>query len=169
MTPQLDKGTVQPAKSKASPDQREAPLVKPAAVQINDAGQIWRSILVRMPQGAVPDDLRDPKIWRAVQASPRSALIRMDRLFVLAYDESWGVEALVKHATNSEVRLLVMKVFEFAGVSDNLYRDDTLEVFWGGGWYGVRRIDDHVAIATGFSTEGQAIEALRRSYPRVGR
>jgi hypothetical protein len=143
--------------------------VKPASVQVNDAGQVWRSVLVRMPQGAVADDLRDPKIWRVVQAVPQSALIRMDRLFILGHREDWAAEALVKHASATECRLLIMKVFEFAGVADNLFNDGTLEVFWDGANYGVRRMADKIPVATGFTSEGLAIDALRRHYPkRVG-
>jgi hypothetical protein len=150
----------------ASAEAREPPVVKPANVVVNDAGQVWRSVLVRMPEGAVADDLRDPKIWRVVQAVPAAALIKMDRLLVLAFDESWAAEALVKHASNSEVKLLIQKVFGFAEAKDGLFSDGTLEVFWNGASYGLRRVSDKLPVAQGFHTEGLAIDELRRYYPR---
>ena len=150
----------------ASPDARELPLVKPANVQVNDAGQVWRTVLVRMPEGAVADDLRDPKLWRVVQGVPAAALIKMDQLLILGFDESWGAEAIVAHASHSEARLLIKKVFGFGGVGEGLFGDGTLEVFWDGGSYGYRRVTDRIVIARGFATEGLAIDALRASYPR---
>ena len=124
---------------------------------------------MRTPEDTVSDDLRDPKVWRLVQGSPFSALVKMDRLLILGYDKSWGAEALVKYANNNEARLIIMKVFGFAGVSDALFSDGTLSVFWDGATYGVRRVSDLVPVARGFSSEGAAIDALRRHYPtRVG-
>ena len=152
---------------KASPDAHEAPVVKPINVMVNDCGQMWRNILVRMPEGAVADDLRDSKIWRLVQAAPVAALVKMDQLLILGFDESWGAEAIVKHATNTEARLLIKKVFGFAEVGvDGLFSDGTYEVFWDGGTYGVRRVNDQMPVSRGFGSEGLAIDALRREYPR---
>jgi hypothetical protein len=153
--------------TEAAPEAREIPLVKPSHVQLNDAGHSWRNILVRMPEGAVADDLRDPKIWKLVQAVPQSALIRLDRLLILAFDESWIAEALVKHATATEARLLILKVNTFAGVDEKLFGDGTLEVFWDGSSYGVRRIADKQPVSRGHGTEGAAIDALKSYYPKV--
>jgi hypothetical protein len=144
-----------------------APVIKPANVQVNSAGQVWREVLVRASEGMVADDLHDPRIWRTVQAVPVSALMKMDRLLILGFDEAWGAEALVKFANNSEARLLIMKVFGFAEVGDRLFSDGTLEVFWDGASYGVRRLKDKIPVAKGFQTEGLAIDALRAYYPKV--
>jgi hypothetical protein len=145
----------------------KAPEIKPANVQVNDAGQVWRSVLVRMSEGAVDDDLRDPKIWRLVQGSPFHALLKMDQLLILGFDESWGAEAIVKHASPTEARLMIKKVFGFSEIGvDGLFTDGTLEVFWDGASFGFRRVTDKVPVARGFSSEGQAIDALRRHYPK---
>jgi len=128
---------------------------------------MWRTVLVRMPEGAVADDLRDPKIWRSVQSVPQAALLKLDRLLVLGYDESWAAEALVKLATPTEAHLLILKNFGFLSVGERLFSDGTHEVFWNGAAYGVRRVSDKVQVATGFATEGLAIDELKRQYPRV--
>jgi hypothetical protein len=162
---------VKVSESTEAADAHEAPLVKTANVRVNECGQMWRSVLVRMPEGAVADDLRDPKIWRAVQGAGQAvALIKLDQLLILGYDESWGAEAMVVHATHAEARLLIKKVFGFGGgVGEGLYTDGNLQVAWDGASYCVRRVADQVIVDRGFSSEGQAIDALRRHYPkRVG-
>lgn len=151
----------------ATADARAVPVVKPEMVKVNEAGQVWRSILVRMPEDAVADDLRDPSIWRRVQSSHYSALLKMDQLLILGFDESWGAEAIVTSATHTDAKLLIKKVFGFGGgIGEGLFSDGTLEVFWDGGSYGFRRVTDKIPQGRGFSTEGAAIDALRRSYPR---
>jgi hypothetical protein len=152
---------------KAAADAREAPVVKPANVQINDAGHVWRSVLVRLPEGSVADDLRDPRIWKSVQSTPVAALLKLDQLLLLGFDESWGAEAIVTHASHNEAKLLVKKVFGFGGgIGEGLFSDGTLEVAWDGSSYLYRRVTDKVPLARGFATEGAAIDALRASYPR---
>jgi hypothetical protein len=159
--------TAETDKQTASADAREAPAVKPEMVKLNEAGQVWRSVLVRMPEDAVADDLRSPAIWRRVQSSPYSALLKMDQLLILGFDESWGAECIVTHASHTEAKLMIKKIFGFAGgIGEGLFSDGTLEVFWDGGSYGYRRVTDKIPLARGFSTEGAAIDALRRSYPR---
>ena len=153
--------------TEAVPEAREVPLIKPANVQLNDCGQVWRTILVRAPEGMCADDLRSPGIWKTVQSIPQVALIKLDRLLVLGFDELWAAKAIVKHATNTQATLLIQKVFGFASVGDKFYSDGTLEIFWDGGSYGVRRISDKMPISKGHSSEGLAIDALRSSYPKT--
>lgn len=142
------------------------PHVDPKRVMVNKAGQVFRDVMVRMPQGAVSDDLRNPKIWRAVQGNPQSALIQHDHLYVLGFDETWGAECIVWRATNKDASLRVLKVFPFAeGDGAGLYSDGRFEVFFNGADYSVRRVTDKVPMfPNGFSSEGQAIDALRQLY-----
>lgn len=153
-----------PAASLAEP---QAPELESRHVQIDSAGQVWRNVLVRAPKGLIAEDVRNPKAWRRVQAVRQSALVKLDRLLILAFDESWGIDAIVKHATNAEVSLAILKVFSFRDADETLYTDGTLEVFWEGGGYNVRRCADKIPIFTyGFSSEGLAIDALKKSYTR---
>jgi hypothetical protein len=145
----------------------EPPLIKVAGVKVDHDGQVTRSMVVRAPEGAVPDDLRSPAIWKSVQASPHVSLRKLDRLLIIGHDESWGVEAIVKKATVREAELTLLKVFSLAAVGGALFNDDLYEVYWGGSGYGVRRKADKVdIIGHGFDTEGQAIAALQAQYPR---
>ena len=141
--------------------------VDPKQVQLNDAGQAWRTVLARMPEGSTQDDLRNPKIWKRVQGNRQTALIKMDHLFVLAFDESLSARAVVTHATSEVAHLAIERVAGFKEPGQNLFSDGTLEVFWDGGAYGVRRVSDHVRVLTeGFLTEAQAATALRGWYPK---
>jgi hypothetical protein len=144
----------------------ETPAIDPKQVRVNECGQMWRSLLVRAPEGMIADDLRDSKIWRRVQVIPQAALVKLDRLLILAFDESWACEAIVKHADAKSASLVIQKVFSFAGVGEGLFSDGTLEVYWDGASYSVRRVNDKVPMAIGFSSEGLAIDALRKQYPR---
>ena len=140
--------------------------VDPKRVQINDAGQAWRTVLVRMPEGATQDDLRNPKIWRKVQGMRHAALIKFDHLFVLAHDESWAARATVTHATAAEAHLAIERVGTFREQGQSLFGDGTLEVYWDGSAYAVRRASDAIRVINeGFTTEALAIAALRNWYP----
>ena len=147
----------------AAPNVKE---IDPAQVKLSTEGFAWREILVRMPEGMVADDLRTPKIWKRVQKSRQTALIKFDHLFVLGFDESFAVRAVVTHATDSEAHLAIEKVLTFREQGQRFWGDGTLEVFWDGSAYGVRRIADQVrVVGEGFTTEAQAITAAHKYYP----
>ena len=145
-------------------------LIKPSHCSVNSAGQHWKEMLVHCPKNMVADDLRSPQIWKLVQQTPQSALCTMDRLFVVGFLQDWYADCLVKCATANEAKLVILRVGSFAEISDQLFSDGVLQVWFDGQSFGVRRVNDKVPIASGFSTEGQAIDALKSSYPRtVGR
>ncbi|MCP4318543.1 MAG: hypothetical protein GY789_21670 [Hyphomicrobiales bacterium] len=49
-----------------------------------------------------------------------------------------------------------------------MFDDGSLEVFWDGKGYGVRRMSDGTrVIAESYTTEPQAIAALQKSYAKV--
>ena len=75
----------------------------------------------------------------------------------------------MKHATGSEVKLLIHKVGSFGGVDERLYSDGMLEIFWNGAPTPFAAAMTRQTVASGFSSEGLAIDALRSSYPKVGR
>ena len=158
--------------AEASPPEARELLIRPSNCQVNSAGQHWKEMFIRASEGMTADDLRNGKIWRAVQGVPQAALTKCDRLFVVGWDESWYADCLVKQATSTSATLLILRVGSFAAIDERLYRDSdgTLEVFWSGSSYSVRRIQDQVPVSTGHATEGAAIEALRNFHPRsVGR
>jgi len=142
--------------------------IEPSGVQIDSAGQCWRNILVRCPKGMIADDLRSAKVWKRVQASRMAALIKLDHLFVLGFDESWSVRATVTHASSTEAHLAIERVGSFREQGQTFWSDGTLEVYWDGVAYGVRRVSDKVRIINeGHTTEALAADAARRSYPKV--
>jgi hypothetical protein len=142
--------------------------VDPKRVQVDDSGFAWRTVLVRMPNGATQDDLRNPKIWARAQAVRQAALVKFDHLFILGFAEDWYARAIVSHATSTEAHLVIEKVGAFRDGGQSLYSDGTLEVFWDSSAFGVRRTIDQVRVITErFLTEGAAIAALRSWYPKV--
>ena len=152
------------APAAAQPIDAPVPTIEPRNVCI-DAGLHFRHALVRLPKNMIGDDLRDPKIWRRVQAVRQSALIKFDRLLLVAFDESWACEAIVKHATNTEAALVIHRIFGFRDADESLFSDGTFEVCWDGCHYQVRRIADRVQVSPyGFASEGMAIEHLRQQY-----
>ena len=164
MAPQpLAKDTT--AKPKEAPEivQKE---IAPRDVKINSEGFAWRDVLIRMPKEMVADDLRDPKIWKKAQTSPQTALRKLDHLFILTFDEKQMVRAVVTHSTGTEAHLSIERVSSFREQGASFYSDGTLEVFWDGSSYGVRRIADQVRVVVeGYTTEAAAIAALHRHYP----
>ena len=159
-------GAADAQKQVAATANDEVPEIPASGVQVNDAGQTWRNVQVRLPEGMVSDDLRSQKIWRRVQESRMAALIKYDHLFILAFDESWAARATVTHATSTEAHLAIEKVFTFRAQDQSLWSDGTLEVFWDGSAYGARRVSDKIRInGVGYLTEAQAADAARRSYP----
>ena len=152
----------------AGSPERKLPEIEPRHVTVSDAGQAFREVLVRLPKDAVADDVRTPSIWKRVQAVKSAALVKFDHLLILTFDESQYIRAIVTHATSTEAHLAIERVATFREQGQSLFSDGTLEVFWDGGAYSVRRVSDKVSIVNqGFTTEGQAIAALRESYPKV--
>ena len=142
------------------------PELAPKHVTINDAGQAFRTVLVRLPEGMTHDDFRTAARWKLVQQSQVTALLKFDHLLILSFDESQFWRAIVSHSSKDEVHLVIEKAGSFREVGQAFYTDGTLEVFWNGGGYSFRRIADKVCLDTvSYQTEGQAIESLRKSYP----
>lgn len=145
----------------------KTPEIQPNDVQI-EAGQFKRDVLVRAGTDMVSDDLRDPKIWRKVQANPNKALRPLDHLIILAADESWYVRALVVHGTKSEAVLAIEKVGSFRAISDALYNDGAHRVHFERGAFVIRRMNDGVRMDNaGYGTEAEAIRAIANLYPRA--
>jgi hypothetical protein len=162
--------TKQPAKTEKVQMQtpsRMLPEVKPGHCEVDSEGFATRSILVRLPPGMIADDLRYPGIWRRVQADRLRSLRKMDRLLILSHDESWYAEAFVVNATATECKLMLMKKGSFREADQALYSDGTLEIYWSGKGYGVRRVEDQVPVLHQvYQTEKQAQSALMGWYTK---
>ena len=158
--------TVTKTKAKPAPEV-EVPEIDPNRVTESHAGFAWRDVLVRMPEGATQDDLRNPKIWRRVQARRGHALRKLDHLFVLAHNESWAVRAVVTHATSTEAHLAFEKVLGFREQDQRFHTDGTHEVFWDGSGYGIRRVSDGVRTSSVvYSDVAQAVAQFHHLYPK---
>jgi hypothetical protein len=92
---------------KASPEAREAPLIKTAALRWNSENFCWREAMVRLPAGMLLTDLLDtPAVWKPLQSVKQTQLARGDRVTCVSADESWCVkDILVVSADNTKVIL----------------------------------------------------------------
>ena len=88
----------------ATPHAREAPALKNSALQWNSDGFIWREALVRLPAGAIRQDLDDPTWFKGIQSVPQTRLRVWDRITLVA--DGWAVrDALVIEADDGRVVL----------------------------------------------------------------
>ena len=132
-----------------------------------DARPYHRDVLVRAPEGAVSGDVNSLD-FTAVQANATKALRKLDRVMILAHDESWLAECIVSAATASQVvfarpRITSLEVDRF----DNLYNDGTYKVEWVGTGFAVFRIADKQQMGGVFANETAAKDFLQRLYPRA--
>jgi hypothetical protein len=162
----------QPAKvAKAEP---EAPIpsgrtmkaVDPAFVVVNHAGFGWRDLMVRLPEGAIADDLKEPSLWSRVQNERNFALRKHDHLYIVAFDERWAAEAIVTHASAREAVISKPRLVAFDERVKPFYNDGTYAVAWYGNGYAVKRMADGHRMTDVVTTEAMAERDLARLYPR---
>ena len=160
-------------KSEPKSEQKVVPIFekKPLEikdVQVNDAGFAFRNLMVRLPDGMVADDLRNPKIWRKIQIGDMShRLLKHDHLFILSFDETWFANAIVSYADQISAALVILKVGSFREIDKVLFSDGTYRVVWTGAGFGVQRVSDGVMTSNqAHSTEALAVAALRLLYPK---
>jgi hypothetical protein len=115
--------------------------IKSENVQKNSDGFCWREWQVRLPADAVADDHKNPAIWRGVQRG-RFPFRRHDRVYCIAYDESWVAEAIVADADQNQVVLAKPRLTLFPARFDKLFQDDLYRVVWMGSGYIVERKSD---------------------------
>ncbi len=139
--------------------------VDPRHVTLNASGFAWREFMVRLPQSAVANDLSDPTIWRKVQKSP-NALRRHDRVYVVAYDESWSAEAIVGEADGSKAVLCKPRLVTFPERFDQLFQTEDFRVAWMGAGYVVERKADGHRLTAPVHSAALAERALREQYPQ---
>ncbi|RVD30527.1 hypothetical protein [Mesorhizobium sp. M4B.F.Ca.ET.017.02.2.1] len=148
------------------PASRLAPVIDPARVTLHANGQVWREYMIRCPADMVSDDLKEPGIWRKLQASgSRNSLKKFDRLFIVAFDESWVAEAIVASADNRAAVLAKPRLTTFPERYDKLFNDGTYRIEWNGfGFVSVRIADGHV-MTQAVPSAALAERLLAQLYP----
>jgi hypothetical protein len=148
------------------PTGRTMKAVDPAFVVVNHAGFGWRDLMVRLPDGAIADDLKEPSLWSRVQSERNFALRKHDHLYIVAYDESWAAEAIVTHANAREAVIARPRLVAFDQRVKPFYNDGTYAVAWYGNGYAVKRMADGQRMSDVVTTEAMAERDLARLYPR---
>lgn len=147
---------------------RQTPKVDPNLVSVNSDGFKFRDIFVRLPHGAIADDLKEPEMWKHVQRSQAKALRKFDRLMLVAYDEAWLAEAVVAHADGLTVILGKPRITPLPDRVEKLFGDGTYQVSWNGAGYVVVRLRDGFVATNTFPNAALAERALVAMYPRQG-
>jgi hypothetical protein len=146
---------------------RQAPVIKPAALQWQSEGFCYREAFIRLPDGLQLSDLNESPIWKDLQATRQTSLRQWDTIRAVAFDESWIVDATVTFADATHVVLTGIKKTETPQRNTSLFEDDTYRVAWLGRGYGVVRKADSVEMgAHAFSTPDQAKAHLASLYPK---
>lgn len=157
------------AKAIAEPEleslERKTPVIDPNRIEMNADGFKWREFMVRLPDGFVADDLKDPAAWRKVQAG-RNALRKFDRLMILAYDETWFAEAVVASADYKSAVLAKPRLTTMPARYDNLFEDDKYRVAFIGHGYVVERKADGHRMTQPVANAELAARELAALYPR---
>lgn len=158
--------TTEPADQQASPEAREAPLIKSNALAWQSEGQCWREAFVRLPLGLLLQDLQDaPGVWKLVQQAPAMALRRLDRVTAIAFDESWMVRDVVVIASDKASVTLAIRPGDRITLSSQAgeWADETHAIRWAGAGYACYRKGDGVEVLSGHFT---TIEACRSEMYR---
>jgi hypothetical protein len=146
---------------------RQAPQIEPRMVTVNNQGFAWKEVQARAPEGLIFDDLKLPEIWRRVQAHPAKSLVRLDKVRVVAWDESWLCECVVTAATSTGATLSKPAKVDLPPRSELLLSDESYAVRWGGNGYYVERKRDGQRVSEVVSTKSEAERALSAQYARV--
>jgi predicted DNA-binding transcriptional regulator AlpA len=140
-------------------------LINPQNHKLNAAGFVMSEYVTRLPDGMIADDLKEPDIWRSIQKG-RFPLKKLDRVLLVAWDESWVAEALVEQASADGVWLAKPRITQLSGRSENLFGDGTYQVTWNGGGYHVVRLRDGAKMTDTLANAPLAERALAGLYPR---
>lgn len=143
---------------------RAIPVISPQSAKLNLSGNEYQQWFIRLPKGAIADDLKEPSMFKQLQQSPK-ALRRHDTVRLVEYDESWVAEAIVVEASATEVVLAGVRIVQFPQRIKPLFEDDRFKVEWRGAGYVVIRKSDGAKMSDFFPTEQLAIRAVGSQYP----
>jgi hypothetical protein len=148
----------------APPPLRAVPVIGPQFAKLNVSGNEYQHWVVRLPEGAIADDLKEPSLFKQLQQSPK-ALRKHDTVRLVEYHESWVAEAIVADANATEVVLAGVRLVQLPQRIKPLFEDDRFKVEWRGAGYVVIRKSDGAKMSDFFPTEQLAIRAVGSQYP----
>jgi hypothetical protein len=152
----------------ASPDAREAPIIKSAALNWQSQGHSYREAFVRLPDGLLLQDLQDvPSVWKNVQQVPSKALQRFDRVTAVAFDESWMIKDVVVVDANVDRVTLAIRPNDRISLPTKTggeWQDERHSIRWAGSGFGVFRKSDGVPV---LQAHFGSIEAAKSEMYRV--
>jgi hypothetical protein len=141
--------------------------IDPRNVTRNSDGFMWREFAIRLPAGMVADTLKEPSIWAKVQKGA-NALRKHDRLYLIAFDESWVAEAIVIEADKEKAVLAKPRLTTFGERFDKLFETEDYRVAWTGTGYTVERKSDGHRMTQIVHSRAMAEKDLRNLYPTKG-
>lgn len=145
---------------------RKVPEIDPNNVTLEVAKAVTREFLIRLPEGTIGDDLKEPALWRKVQANPRKALQKFDRVLLVAFDESWLAEAIVSFASNSTVELAKPRLATLESRYPKLLETDEYRIKWFGTGFAVERKRDAHRMTSMVASAALAERDLVALYPK---
>ena len=149
-------------------EEREIQVIPITAFRWNAEGFECREARINLPPGLVAQDLQDAQdtIWQKIQNNAATGLRKYDRVFIIAHDEAWAVEARVGHADPQRVVLSNITIVKLPVLDLGLYDDGTYRVIPHPGGYIVERNNDTVRMSTAVFENPEAAKAeLLRLYP----
>ena len=164
MAQAAQKTEMSPAMAKANlPKDR---LIEPSKVLLSEHG--YRNFIIRLPVGLThPQDVNDTSIWTRVQGVKNLSLRKHDHLYLVSYDESWAVEAIVDYGDEATVTLTGLRNnIQFKGRTDPLPSDNNFRAEWVGNGYQLFRRKDNQPMGNVHATVGGIAGELQNQYPR---
>ena len=158
-----------PAKATASKEeaQREAPVIKPAMVRLQDAGGVYKTVVVNLPDGFLLQDLNDhPEIWKLVQTSRSGiALCEDDKVEMRA--AGWTAFAKVNYSDHERVVLYGIKKDDKPKRELSFPSNETYEVrrATDGYTYFRKRDGERMSVASYERAEAAWSACMREQYP----
>jgi len=131
---------------------------------MNNGGMVWKEYQVRLPEGFVADDLKEPSAWRQIQGA--KGLVKHDRLYLVAFDESWAAEAIVGYADGEKVVLCKPRLTTFPERFDKLFETELFRIEWVGVGFCVIRKTDNTRMTQPVSSAAIAERELSALHPR---
>lgn len=141
------------------------PEIEPRNVTLNATGFAWSSYMARLPEGMIADDLKEPSVWRKIQRGAHP-LRKHDRVYVIAYDESWIAECIVADADTKQAVLAKPRVTTFPARFDKLLETEEYRIAWVGNGFRVQRKSDGAFVTQVAANAPLAERDLAALYPR---